>query len=767
MDSRTVSERGVLALLTAVAWAAVAVAESGPNLLSNPSFEEGQREWHFSTAKGTQVRLAIDGSDAADGDYSAKVTLEKVAGWGTQFGQSIAAGKVGKTYTLAVLAKAVNAPVTVRLEIERSGKPYDRAVRSEVLTLTKGEWTELHATFKVGKSYPQGWFAYVSCSQPNAAFRVDMFRLYEGGYLPYEQIARDRAAVVGVHLFDTGTPSSAPIAGAALARREGWVQVPENKIHHAFRGDAVVVHTGLAVVLRRRGCAAEVYAAGEPRAALSPAADQPLTFSSIKIVKNDSFEAEVAAHFSAADGTALGLRLGLKMGQTFVRTRPLASTRKLRIAAPCPTVVMPDFFADDIVMHAAGVPVAKAELPAEHFLMHMLGKGEAIVMAVGDKLGEDVAMTLGGKGEGRSFTCSDMDYGKDGTIWVAALAAPGIWHVREIAPEQRGKVTPLEWRPPFPAQWRVDWQLDSGVTDSWEMAAEQPNGSFVRRGWVGQGTRLKADRKRWTSVLGRFLYPCWVDKAGRAFLQPLKKVLAFQGPAVIYPINRTRATPLDRFSVVDIVRQTLGVGPCEYVLDLEAQKTSSKGRATCGTRDTLNPIYAKGRQKQERAKIEKALDDVVVFVKFIRGRIEDYVAWGHEMQRYLEQQKQAHPELAGFLGEMQTLAAAIDQHYAARKDKIKTPAYVVGLTEKFRNTLLDYEGADAAQRCKEITAAIVVVGGSQDHLVGDCRVAAKRLRQRAALAMAVDPRVAGIAKEIRARSYQIMRNPVSYEAPRY
>ena len=48
---------------------------------------------------------------------------------------------------------------------------------------------------------------------------------------------------------------------------------------------------------------------------------------------------------------------------------------------------------------------------------------------------------------------------------------------------------------------------------------------------------------------------------GRAFLQPLKKPGNFEGPAIIYPLNRVAETPLDAFTVVDLMRATLGVGP--------------------------------------------------------------------------------------------------------------------------------------------------------------------------------------------------------------
>ena len=70
-------------------------------------------------------------------------------------------------------------------------------------------------------------------------------------------------------------------------------------------------------------------------------------------------------------------------------------------------------------------------------------------------------------------------------------------------------------------------------------------------------------------------------------------------------------------------------------------------------------------------------------------------------------------------------------------------------------------------RCKRITGVFVQVGGNQDELAGECRVAVKNLRQRAALAAAVDPRTAAVAKEIRSRTQAMLRNPAGDEAPRH
>src|SRR4029077_6083657 len=133
-------------------------------------------------------------------------------------------------------------------------------------------------------------------------------------------------------------------------------------------------------------------------------------------------------------------------------------------------------------------------------------------------------------------------------------------------------------------------------------------------------------RHRWTTVLGRVQYPCWSNRDGNGFLQPLvHKRLAFKGPVLIYAINRLAETPIQCYTPVDIVRNTLGVGPCQYILDVEGQKQEHVGRATCHVRPLLNETYGAGQQKVKRADVEHYLGDALDFVTHIRKRILAYV----------------------------------------------------------------------------------------------------------------------------------------------
>ncbi len=331
------------------------------------------------------------------------------------------------------------------------------------------------------------------------------------------------------------------------------------------------------------------------------------------------------------------------------------------------------------------------------------------------------------------------------------------------------------------------------MTESWEMLLAQPDGKYVMQGWFGQneaegqsfgkefGPRdwNKPGRKRWNPVLGGFSFPCWIQSDGLGFLQPLKErryaeggpVYNFAGPVVVYPLDRAKAsplaTPLDKLTVVDLVRMTLGVGPCQYILDLEGQKRNSRGVATCYARDVINAIYQEGTQLQKRAEIEEQLDAAVAFISNVRQRIDLYVQFGHEMSDYLQQQKRRDPRCGAFCDELLVITKRLDQFFEQKRENIRTPTFARQCAEDFRRKLLTSTGNDAYPRCAAQMAKFTSIGGAQDGLVASCRMIVKTLRQRAGIALAVNPELKDVATEIRARTQAMLRNPTPYEAPRH
>ena len=581
--------------------------------------------------------------------------------------------------------------------------------------------------------------------------------------------ARPRATIA---VWDTTQASAEPLVLRSQADRKGWSEIALPGTLDAFKGDTVMSNGRIILVARKQSPALAVYAVRPEGAVarltlrLTDDKGQPTgPLERVSLVEAAKAAACLEVTGKTAGGTSITARVRLKRGDVALQVEPGAGAGRLRVECPARYVVMPDFFADDIVVDARTLKVDQTEIPTDNFVMHLAGKGDALALCVFENRQQDVRLSLSGTADQRTVAASEIGFeGKK--VWVAVLDGPRLWHARELDPKETGKTVSLDWSMPFPGQWRVDFSKADGLVDSWEMLLQAPKGSgYVKPSWLGAGSEsIPPTRQRWNTVLGSYAYPCWTDRKGQGFIQPLKsRALKFQGPLVIYPINRVKETPLDAFTVVDVMRNTLGVGPCEYILDLEGQKSEYKGRATCAVRDSLTPIYSSGQQTSRRSEINQILDEGLTFVKHIRSRITRYVEFSHAMQAYLAEQKSAHPELAGPIAELERIAREVDARLAARVEKIKTPDHVAAMNADFRKDVLEDDGPGALAKCRAYTKALVTIGDNQDELSGECRWVVKSLRQKAGLLSAQDPRIASIAAVVRAKTQEALRNPAGHE----
>jgi hypothetical protein len=650
---------------------------------------------------------------------------------------------------------------------------------------------------------------FLACRTLGLAIGLTVFGEMASGQ---ENNVGSRAALA---VWDTGQASAQPLAAETIEQKAGWKSVARGDAAAAFQGDAVIGNGRLLAVARKQGAGLEVYslASGKPvlRTHLHAAPGAGID----RLAMAENSRTAVGLDLTTGAGS---IRFRLKKGELFVETQALAGVQTLRIECSSRFAVLPDFFADDILFDARKVTLDKVELPSENFVLHFTGSHDAIVMSVFENRAQDARVTLAGKGDQRVITGSEIDFGKSGSkIWVAVLEGPGLWHSIDVTAADAKKVLPLDWSMPFVAQWRVDFTRKDGLTDSWDMLLPDKAGDgFIKPSWLAQDGRLSAatrtasgevdreaykpggpasdrvgpDRMRWTTVLGHVPYPCWSDRNGKGYLQPLQhKRVVFDGPVLIYPLNRLAETPVSSFTPVDIVRNTLGVGPCQYILDVEGQKQEHVGRATCHVRTLLNEIYGSGQQKARSKEIETYLGDALDFVTHIRNRVLAYVAFGKDLRLYLAEDRQAHPELKEELESLEALARQIDErvesrlHWmlqspalketvtqvAERHEKPTPPVLAAQLNRAFiAHGLVGYDGADWKDRIKrEYTDPLTTIGGQQDEMVGECRWGVKALRQKAGILMATDPRLAPTAAEIRARTQKMLRGGAAYEGARH
>lgn len=578
-------------------------------------------------------------------------------------------------------------------------------------------------------------------------------------------------------------------------------------------GDLQISNGKLVAIARKKGSGLELYSVN-PTATLYRARLQRGSGALESIHLIESGRGGAVVELTWKDAVA---RFRIGKGEPFVESQSVKGEAPLRIDCPGRFVVLPDFFADDILVDARKLPLDSAELPSENFVLHFAGDHDAIVMGIYQNRDQDVRVTLSGKGDQRRITGSEIAYGKAGSkVWVSVLEGRGMWHAVDVGAADKKKILPLDWKMPFVAQWRVDFTRKDELTDSWDLLLPTPEGDgFVKPSWLANdgkiseatktatgevdrdaykpggpaSDRLGPDRMRWTTVLGRVTYPCWTDQEQKGYLQPLEhKKLAFEGPVLLYPLNRLAETPVEWFTPVDIVRNTMGVGPCQYILDVEGQKQEHVGRATCHVRTLLNETYGAGRQKEKRTDIEHYLGDGLDFVTHIRNRILAYVAFGRDLRKYLEAEAAAHPEYKDAAAALTAIATEIDVRVEARLESIRKnpklspiaaalaerkeeatpPNLAAQLNRDFSKTLLDYEGADWKDRLKkEYTDPLTAIGGEQDEMVGECRWAVKALRQKAGLLIAQDPKSAPLATEVRARTQKMLRGGAAYEGARH
>jgi hypothetical protein len=616
-------------------------------------------------------------------------------------------------------------------------------------------------------------------------------------------------------VWDTSKTSTEPFAPADLEQKTDWKTIARGETAHAFQGDAIITNGRLLAAARQRGTGLDLYSLGSGKPILRAQLLLTPSAATERVTLTENSRAAVGLEVASKAGTT---RFRLKKGDPFVECQALSGAATLRVVCPSRFAVLPDFFADDILFDARKAPLGQVELPSENFLLHFPAKQDGLVMGVFENRAQDVRVTLAGKDGEREITGSEIEFGKQGSkIWIAVLEGPGMWHSLDVAATDAKKIIPLAWKMPFVAQWHVDFTRTDGLTDSWDMLLPDKEGNgFIKPSWLAQDGKLSAatrtatgevdrdayqpggpasdrlgpERLRWTTVLGRVQYPCWSDRAGQGFLQPLaNKRLKFDGPVVIYPLTRLAETPVDCYTPVDIVRNTLGVGPCQYLLDVEGQKQEHVGRATCHVRTLLNEVYGSGQQKARRQDIEHYLGDALDFVTHIRNRVLAYIAFGRELRNYLGEQRAAHPEFKEPLDALEALARQIDERVEPRMQAIlqyKTlkavaakvaeqreeptpPALAAELNREFlAHGLLDYDGADWKIRLKkEYTDPLTAIGGEQDEMVGECRWVVKALRQKAAMLMATEPRLAPVAAEIRSRTQKMLRGGAAYEGARH
>ena len=530
-------------------------------------------------------------------------------------------------------------------------------------------------------------------------------------------------------LFDTRKASAAPLAGDVLIARTGWRAVAEDNTAHVFTGDTVFLNDRIAVVLRRAGTGAEVYAftpQGPRRRALLAPRPGAAKLGAVKIAENTTSAVALTAAFTTQAGQSVAMRLRLTAGDMTLEILPGKGAKRLFVQCETQYVVVPDFFADDLVFSSQTSPGGRAPLPVDNQILGLSGGGNAVVMCVWEAGGQQAEAVFGGTGAGRAIRGCEIDCAPGKRVWVAFLEQPGIWHDRAIRPGDETKDITLGWTPPFPAKWRGNLVPQTPVAGSWNFAAgREPNFTSYE--------------------LGTIVYPFWLD-AGRAHMR-------VPGPgwavAVIYPIDRSRATPLTAFCPADVLRSTLGVGPCQYILAAEGLGSDAPP-TPAQVADWVERLFKRKRDTRQADAIRERLDAMKHHVRLTSQRIDQYGACAAQVVRLCADDADAGQAAETLRAVAGGLALHLKHERAALdapRDAERIAAAIVALIGK----------KDALPECRRLAAELHAVGAHQDTSLSKCRMTIRRLRLQCRILAAGDPRAAPLVKKVLAHIEQIRK----------
>jgi len=467
-------------------------------------------------------------------------------------------------------------------------------------------------------------------------------------------------------ILDSGSPSTERESAEMLTIPTAWTQILEDQTNHQFSGDAVLRNDRLAVVLRKQGNGVEVFsktAAGLKHRAtlnfLGTNSSPQVLREGLEIVDNTSAGVGVAVRFTEG-GT---VRFRLTTGEATLEIQSSEPSGFVALRSNTRYVVVPDYFGDDLIYSAK--TARDFCLPTENMCLNLLEGEDAMIMSVWQSNEQDAWFGRGGGDEKSDHSCTRICCLKNQKIWVAFFEAPGTWH-------KGSGIAGENWKPPFPAKWRASFARDNGLADSWDL---------------GRGP------------------------------DPGQTTGKHEGPLIIYPIDRSTSTPLTAMCATDVMRNTLGVGPCQYILACEG--LGAQGDPTPNS--VMNWVEKQFEQKKQK----KAVNDISERLEVMKKHVADAHA---RIERYAEFAARARKSLSGDQDAFRPIVDGLDQVTATGLTAAASPEK----SRQLASQVLSLIGKDNnLEECRRLGRELRSIGAVQDSTLAKCRMAVRRLRAQA------------------------------------
>jgi hypothetical protein len=440
---------------------------------------------------------------------------------------------------------------------------------------------------------------------------------------------------------------------------------------------------------------------------------------------------------ASANGRHGSLQFTFGASKIYLKLAKFSNIGNLKINFNSVALVLPDQRSEDLVVYPAEWQQSTLIIPGDnHLLLNMLDKGNSMLSCLWNS--ESIKLTERKAVDGKSFTGLNLQPRRGDVLWLGLNAAKNIWTMPTETITR--KVTPIAWKPPFPALWRLtlqkgdsDLKAENNQCDSWNLAdldAKKP-----KSGLLGVGIQNQ-DGKTWASGLGSFVYP-FTEKKGKISVsypryREVRNSYNDKYQPLIYPVKSQKQKSSGQLLPYDALGEIVDSKTLETLHNVRSKK--SRYPATCGITAKVEKIFYREEDKKSKAIIEKHFKRMNFFVLYNRQRIQEYGKWGKKISKQLNAYGKKHPESVKLIKSLRKDLYQMNVLYAKVRDKIKKPAYCKMLTDKVE-TLIDSgkDGETKEEECKQFGRQIRIIGGKQDHLVADLRYVTKAFRMRVTL----------------------------------
>ncbi len=592
--------------------------------------------------------------------------------------------------------------------------------------------------------------------------------------LPQNLKAETKANII---LWDTESPLETEITN-----RAAWRQVPSDLLslessprkatgdpgyygrEYAFKGDALVETRQFAAAFGSAQGKVSIYAKdltsptaqvsisdsplGRKILELAPltAKTQPATIKRMEVVRNTTDEVELSVSFTGSGSSEVVATFAF--GKTgIIEIEPTESLSGVAIWSPLAYGVAPSFVGDDLIYNPADFTNNPTlHVPADNLFLG-LSRGEQTALVMTWPNGQQqLRLHLADDHGQRSIESVEFDNDRQ-SLFLAPLNAPGIWHKQALDTSFLEQQTNINWTRPFPAKWKT------------QLYEEETRTTFAFR---------HARNEIWRGVPGGYQYPVWFD--GEQACYYLGKKVPPKGESLIYFVEG-QDTPPEILTPVDVLKATLGLPMAAPILDAPGRKLRTHHRrggegvhraCTCGCTEAIQAVFAAKQEGNKKDYIAGALGDMIYFVHCHVERIDQYRQFAKEMIAFLQKQSEASPQLKPFFANLTQTIQRIPEEYEVQKVNMKSFDYVDDLAKKTLS-LAGEKSPDNLAAYMKLLKAWRDMGGAQDYVLAQCHTITRRFYQEAGYGCAAQSDAVPLAREIRARTRQVLRNPDGYE----